>query len=78
MRYGLIQGGIVIKELSSDNAFNALNISITTKTDKLKVEAFTFPLVKYSHGLLVKSIPPKLFTLKESLGHEGHSDQLDN
>lgn len=58
MRYGLIQGGIVIRELSSDKALRALNISITTKTDKLRVEALTFPLVKYSQGLFEKSIPP--------------------
>jgi len=50
MSQGLIQGGIVINELSSDKALRALNISIMTSTDKLSVDAFTFPFVKYSHG----------------------------
>lgn len=31
------------KDHTSDKAFKALNISITTKTDKLKVDAFYFP-----------------------------------
>lgn len=60
IRYGLIHGGIVIKELSSESAFNALNISITTRTERLKVLALTFPLVKYSQGFAEKSNPPKL------------------
>ena len=78
MRYGLIHGGIVTKELSSDKALSALNISMTTNTDKLNVDALTFPLVKYSHGLFEKSIPPKLFTWNDSLGHDGHSDQFES
>lgn len=53
---------MVSNELSSDKAFKALNISITTKTDKLKVLALTLPLVKYSQGLLEKSMPRMLFT----------------
>ena len=31
------------KELSSDKAFNAFNISMVTNTDKDKVEAFFLP-----------------------------------
>lgn len=31
---------------TSDKAFKALNISITTNTDKLKVDAFYFPQEK--------------------------------
>ena len=77
MRYGLIQGGITNSELSSDSAFRALSISITTKTESDKVHAFTFPLVKYSQGLAVKSSPSKLATEKPSF-QEGHSLQLDN
>lgn len=75
---GLIQGGITNNELSSDRAFKAFSISITTRTDKLRVLAFTFPLVKYSQGFLEKSNPSKLVTLKEPVGHEGHSLQLES
>jgi hypothetical protein len=46
-RYGFMKGDIVNRELSSDMAFNAFNISITTKTLRDKVLAFTFPAVKY-------------------------------
>ena len=45
-KYGLIQGGEVNKLASSLSAFNALNISIVTKTDKDNVEAFAFPSLK--------------------------------
>jgi len=78
MRYGLIQGGITISELSSDRAFNAFIISITTKTERDSVEAFTLPLVKYSHGFLVKSKLSKLLGVKLPFGHAGHSLQFDN
>ena len=54
---GLIHGGITKSELSSDKAFNALSISITTNTERLRVLALTLPLVKYSQGFLLKSIP---------------------
>lgn len=57
IRYGLIQGGITSKELSSDRAFKAFNISITTRTDSERVLALIFPLVKYSHGFAEKSRP---------------------
>jgi hypothetical protein len=62
INHGFIQGGITNNELSSDKAFKALNISITTNTDKLKVLAFILPFVKYSHGFLEKSKLSKLFT----------------
>jgi len=50
MSVGLASGPTVNKELSSDKAFNALNISITTRTVNDKVDAFYFPKVKYLHG----------------------------
>lgn len=46
-RYGFTNGLIVRSELSSDIALSALSISITTKTDKDKVDAFTLPETKY-------------------------------
>ena len=56
-KYGLTNGLIVKRESSSDIAFKALNISITTNTDNERVDAFTFPVVKYKQGFFCKSIP---------------------
>jgi hypothetical protein len=43
------------------------------------VEAFTFPIVKYKHGLLCKSTPSmKLTGLNESFGQDGHYPQFDS
>jgi len=57
MRYGLTNGCITNKELSSEIAFNALSISITTKTESDRVDALTLPTVKYVHGFWEKSRP---------------------
>lgn len=67
---------MVTSELSSESAFKALNISMTTRTDRLRVLALTLPLVKYSQGFLEKSKWSKLFGWKDPLGHEGHSLQF--
>ena len=78
-KYGLTRGLILKSDSSSDIAFKAFNISITTSTDKDNVEAFTFPIVKYKHGLLCKSTPSmKLTGLKESFGQDGHYPQFDS
>ena len=78
-KYGLTSGLILNKDSSSDIAFNAFNISMTTRTVKDNVEAFTFPIVKYKQGLLCKSIPSmKLTGWKVSFGQEGHYPQFDN
>lgn len=50
MRVGFASGPTVNKELSSDKAFNELNISMTTRTVSDSVDAFYFPKVKYLHG----------------------------
>lgn len=44
--HGLTQGGIVSRLVSSDKAFNELNISIATKTERERVVAFTLPDLK--------------------------------
>mmetsp|Transcript_4653 Transcript_4653/g.9296 ORF Transcript_4653/g.9296 Transcript_4653/m.9296 type:complete len:105 (-) Transcript_4653:1038-1352(-) len=44
--HGLDHTGTFKIELSSDNAFAALNISIATRTDRDNVDAFIFPLEK--------------------------------
>ena len=41
---------ILRSEVSSLNAFKALNISIITSTVNERVEAFCFPIVKYKQG----------------------------
>jgi hypothetical protein len=64
--------------LSSDRALRAFSISMTTSTERLSVLALTFPFVKYSHGFLEKSNPPKLFTWRLPAGHCGHSLQLES
>lgn len=45
-RYGLTNGDMVNRELSSEMAFKALSISMTTRTESERVEALTFPVVK--------------------------------
>lgn len=45
-RYGFINIVITKRELSSDMALSAFNISITTKTLRDRVLAFTLPTVK--------------------------------
>lgn len=45
-----MKGDMVRRELSSEIAFSAFNISITTSTDRLKVDALILPEVKYEHG----------------------------
>ena len=52
-KYIFLWGGITSKEASSDKAFNALNISIVTKTVRQMVEAWTLPVIKNSHGFSV-------------------------
>jgi len=67
---------MVSRELSSEMAFKAFNISMTTSTERDSVEAFTLPDTKYSHGFLVRSNPSiKLAGVNSSLDHLGHSDQ---
>ena len=44
--HGLIHGGMITREMSSDSALHALNISITTSTVKESVIALTLPVVK--------------------------------
>lgn len=63
-KYGLANNPITNIDPSSDNAFKALNISIMTKTERLRVDAFYLPQEKYKHGSLEKSYFPKLTTLK--------------
>lgn len=78
-RYGFIRGDIVNRELSSEIAFNAFNISITTKTLRDKVLAFTFPAVKYWHGFLTKSKPSmKLAGANSAAGQAGQSPQCES
>lgn len=50
MSHRLTKGDIVKRELSSEMALRALSISMTTSTDRLRVEALTLPSVKYLHG----------------------------
>lgn len=50
---GLAKIPIVRIDESSLRAFKALNISITTRTVRERVEAFCLPTVKYEHGLVV-------------------------
>jgi hypothetical protein len=72
-RYGLTNGLMVRRELSSEIALRAFNISITTRTDRDKVDAFTFPSTKYLHGSFCKSIPSiKLAGANSSLVQVGH------
>ena len=73
---GFTHGGITKRELSSERAFKALSISITTSTERLRVLALTLPFVKYSQGFFEKSIPPKLLTVKPV--HDGHSLQFES
>lgn len=78
-KYGLTSGLILNNDSSSEIAFKAFNISITTRTDRDSVDAFTFPIVKYKQGLLCKSTPSiKLTGWKLSFGQDGHYPQLDN
>jgi len=48
--HGLANKPMVKIEESSLKAFKALNISMTTRTVKERVEAFCLPTVKYEHG----------------------------
>ena len=50
INHGFTIGVIVNSELSSEIAFRAFSISITTSTDRERVEALTLPSVKYLHG----------------------------
>lgn len=61
---GFNHTGIVNNELSSEIAFIALNISITTKTVKLKVHGFLLAREKYKQGLDDKSNPEKELAVK--------------
>ena len=45
-RYGLTNGDMVRSELSSEMAFSALSISITTSTERDRVDALIVPSVK--------------------------------
>jgi hypothetical protein len=73
IKYGLMNGDIVSSELSSEIALSAFNISITTRTERDRVDAFIFPDVKYEHGLFAKSCPSiKLTGENSSFGHDGH------
>lgn len=76
IRQRLVNGVTTRSELSSDSALRALSISMITRTDRLRVLAFTLPLVKQSQGLLVKSYPSKL--LGWNPFHEGHSLQWES
>merc|ERR1719263_1876127 len=58
--HGLAHGGIWRREPSSERALRALSISMTTRTEREKVEAVALPLVKYSHGLAERSMPTPL------------------
>jgi hypothetical protein len=49
-RYGLSQIPDSRRELSSEIALRAFNISISTRTESDKVEALILPYVKYEHG----------------------------
>ena len=62
--HGFNHTGIESNELSSEIAFMALNISITTKTVKLRVQGLVLKTVKYEHGSFDKSKPEKLLTEK--------------
>lgn len=46
IKYGFTKGVWDKRELSSEIAFRALSISITTKTERESVEALTLPLTK--------------------------------
>ena len=66
-------GFIVSSELSSEIAFRAFSISITTRTESDKVDALIFPSVKYLHGSAYKSSSGMKFTgLNSSLVQFGH------
>ena len=61
---GFNHTGIVNNELSSEMAFIALNISITTNTVKLKVHGFLLASEKYRQGLVDKSNPENELAVK--------------
>lgn len=61
-KYTLTNGLMVKSELSSEIALRALSISIITRTDRDRVDAFTFPSVKYLHGSCERSIPSTKLT----------------
>lgn len=66
-------GFMVTSELSSEIALRAFSISITTSTDRDRVEALTFPSVKYLHGSWLRSSSGmKLAGENSSLVHVGH------
>ena len=44
--HGLIHGGMITREMSSDSALHALNISITTSVVRDRVEALILPAWK--------------------------------
>ena len=46
----MMNGLMVNKELSSEMAFRAFSISITTSTESDRVEALILPCVKYEQG----------------------------
>ncbi len=70
INHGFNHNGITNKELSSEIAFIALSISITTSTVKLRVQAFFFAKVKYKHGSLERSKSEKLLAVKPvQVGH---------
>mmetsp|Transcript_8391 Transcript_8391/g.23317 ORF Transcript_8391/g.23317 Transcript_8391/m.23317 type:complete len:221 (-) Transcript_8391:2765-3427(-) len=71
---GLVQGGIWIREPSSERALNALSISMTTRTVNESVEALTLPAVKYEQGSFSKLRSRKGRGLKAS--QEEHFPQV--
>jgi hypothetical protein len=73
----MLTNGLAVKsELSSEIALRAFNISIITRTESERVEALTFPSVKYLHGSAYKSSPStKLTGAKSSFDQVGHSPQ---
>ena len=57
--HGFRVGGTVSRELSSDRAFRALNISMATSTDSERVDAFALPAAaKMSQGSDRETRPP--------------------
>lgn len=75
---GLTQGGIVKRLLSSDRALRELNISMATKTERERVEAFILPVWKYSQGFVskVNTCAPAVKLDAEKPSQEEHLSQF--
>ena len=55
--HGLAHGGIWSSDESSESAFSALSISITTSTERDMVEAVALPAaVKYAHAFELRAV----------------------